>query len=132
MKSLRMPMIEFESVALPEARRVLLGPAPAAVPIDWTSRRAVREDDLLRPSAAQWLDALPADVAPRRLALLHPRIANRICDLWDKPLPCASLLSDLLIVRRHSRKGFPLDVAMEIASVAAYYAKLHPPGRPWV
>jgi hypothetical protein len=125
-------MIEFESVPLPVARRVLVGSAPAAAPGDWTSRRAVRKDELLLPSAAQWLDALPADVAPRKLALLHPRIANRICDLWDKPLPCASLLADLLIVRRHSRKGFPLDVAMEIASIAAYYEKLHPPGRPWL
>lgn len=125
-------MIEFERVPLPVARRVHVGPPPAAAPRDWTSRRAVRKDEVLLASAAQWLDALPADVAPRKLALLHPRIANWICDLWDKPLPCARLLADLLIARRNKRKGFPLDVAMEIASVGAYYAKLHPPGRPWV
>lgn len=130
--SLSMPMIEFESVPLPEARRALVGSPHAAVPRDWTSRRALRKVESLLPSAAQWLDALPADVTPRKLALLHPRIANRMCDLWDKPLPCASFLADLLIARRNSRKGFPLDVAMEIAGVGAYYAKLNPPGRPWV
>lgn len=127
-----MQPIEFEPVSTTEARRVLVGAPPRAeAEIDWSHRRATREDDSLRPSTRQWIDELPAKVQPHHLAERYARIANSICDLWNQPLLCARLLTELLITRRNSRKGFPPAVALEIGALGAHYGKLHPPGRAW-
>jgi hypothetical protein len=126
-----MKPIEFVSVTLAEARRELVGAPPKVTPSDWEKRRAARVEESLLPATAQWIDELPAEVQPLDLALKYARIANRICELWDDDIRCASYLSDLMIIRRATRQGFPPDVAMEIGALNVYYATLHPPRRAW-
>lgn len=126
-----MKPIEFVSVTVAEARRELVGAPPKITPSEWENRRAVQVKEALFPATAQWIDELPADVQPRALALKYARIANRMCELWSDDLRCAAYLSDLMLIRRASRRGFPPDVAREIGAINVYYATLHPPRRVW-
>ncbi len=127
-----MKPFEFEAVTVAEAKRVLDG-RPRAVAPDGSARRVTRDEkETLQASTMQWLDELPVNAQPLSLARSYPRIANRICGLWDKPVRCSSYLVDLLIVRRVNRQGFPLAIANEISELTAYYASLHPVERPWV
>ena len=45
--------------------------------------------------------------------------------LWDDQASCESFMDDLLTDKRGGRKGFPLDVAQEIASLRDYHFRLH-------
>ncbi len=124
--------IAFEKVSVADAKRVLDGAPRTPVTANMSSRRGIRKDDSLRTSTGQWIVALPAEVQPRELALRYARIANAICSLWGHPDRCARYLADLLISRRGNRRGFPGEVAAEIANLATHYEALHPRGRPWV
>jgi hypothetical protein len=127
-----MKPIAYEHVTMAEAKYIHDGSPPKVTQEDWTKRRAgpdVRES--IREETSAWMRELPAEVRPAHLAERYPRIANKICALWMQPLRCAAYLSDLLIARRVSRKGFPAEVAMELGSLSIHYELLNPIGRPW-
>ena len=65
----------------------------------------------------------------RSLALRYARLANRLCKVWNEPLKCERLLDDLMMDRRGGRKGFPLQVANELATLLDYYFRLHHHGK---
>jgi len=127
-----MKPIAFERVSLADAKRVHDGPPPRKWNVDWAGRRAAANDpQALDAATRDWIDALPAALQPQRLAVGFLRITTRIAQLWNQPARCSAYLSDLMIVRRASRRGFPGDVAREIGNLAVHYETLHPAGRGW-
>ncbi len=125
---------EFEKVSLADARKALdeTGPAAYAVkkqPENWEDRRTPAVTETLRDTTAEWLAELPEAVRPRQLALRYARLANRLCDLWKDAAKCARLLDELMTDRRGGRKGFPLQVASELATLRVFYFRLHHAGK---
>jgi len=75
------------------------------------------------------LPELPEAVRPRQLALRYARLANRICEAWKEPHKCEKLLDELMMDRRGGRKGFPLQVANELATLRDHFYRLHHHGK---
>ena len=121
---------EFEKVSLDDARQVL---DDAVKPVYSTSRPAVSWEARRKPAAAeslrtatlQWILKLPPHVQPRHLQVRYPRIANRMAADWGSIVACETFLESLLTDKRGGRKGFPLNVAQEIATLRDYYFRLH-------
>jgi hypothetical protein len=129
--------LEFEKVSLSDARKALdeTGPAAYAVakkPVNWAEKRSETSDETLSDQANAWMAALPQAVRPRQLALRYARLANRLAELWDDPIKCGRLLDDLMTDRRGGRKGFPLAIASELATLHEHYYRQHHDGKsPW-
>jgi hypothetical protein len=124
---------EFEKVSFAEAKRVHEGAPRKVADPAWTSRRLNAElCETIRQETVGWMRGLPDGARPAHLAEHFPRIANRICALWEDPVRCAPYLSDLLLIRRPAREGFPMAVANDIGNLTLYYTQLHPVGRPWL
>lgn len=127
--------LEFEKVSLSDARKALdeTGPAANALPRKeehWEEqRKEPSTSEPLGDAANAWMSELPEAVRPRQLALRYARLVNRLCKVWDEPARCERLLDDLMIDRRGGRKGFPLVVANELATLRDHYDKLHPHGK---
>jgi hypothetical protein len=77
----------------------------------------------LSEQAESWLLALPEAVRPTKLAASYPRVVNRLCQTWRRPVEMDRYFEDLLTDRRGGRQGFPFSVAQEIASLSDYYRK---------
>jgi hypothetical protein len=121
---------EFEKVSLDDARKALDDTVKPVVDrtrpaTDWGKQRRPAGAETLRTATLQWILKLPPHVQPRHLQLRYPRIANRIAATWDHVEPCETYLESLLSDKRGGRKGFPLSVAQELASLREYYFRLH-------
>ncbi len=124
--------IPYMVTSVVEAKRELDGPPAEVKVIDWSRRRAPAVPTAsIESTTGTWITALPAKVQPHELARHYPRIANRICALWDEPIPCTQYLKELMIVRRAKRQGFPGNIAGEIGALTLHYQMLHPVGRVW-
>jgi hypothetical protein len=95
---------------------------PAA---NWAGKRKPAAAETLRTATIQWILKLPPHVQPRHLQVKYPRIANRMAALWDDQTSCESFMDELLTDKRGGRKGFPLEVAQEIASLRDFHFRLH-------
>lgn len=121
---------EFEKVDVADARQVLedsVKPAalrgrPAA---NWDAKRNAGAAESMRTGTIQWILKLPAHVQPRFLQVKYPRVANRMAALWDDKEACERYFEDLLTDKRGGRKGFPLNVAQEIATLRDFHFRLH-------
>ena len=127
---------EFEKVDLNDARKALEDSVKPAVTIEkhkggWEGKRKTAPAESLRTATIQWILRLPPHIQPRHLQVKYPRVANRIAALWPEPTSCESYLDDLLTDKRGGRKGFPLNVAQEVASIRDYYFRLHHSGTAW-
>ena len=127
---------EFEKVDLKDARKALeeaLTPAVAVTKTatNWEGKRKAGQAESLRTATIQWILKLPPHIQPRHLQVKYPRVANRIAALWSEEAGCESYLDDLLTDKRGGRKGFPLNVAQEVASIRDYYFRLHHKGTAW-
>lgn len=113
-----MDFIPFERVSLQEAKAVLDGDsAPPRIERNWTHARdasSAKNSDLTE-QAWKWLDGLPQELQPGGLVQRFPRITNKLAELWRRPGNCEKYLDALILDHRGSRKGFPPDVAREIA-----------------
>jgi hypothetical protein len=78
-------------------------------------------DRVLLPAASNWLLGLPAAVSPRETAQSYPRIVNRLARYWDSPPMIESIFDDLLVDRRHGRRGFPARIQAELRVLYAHY-----------
>lgn len=129
--------LEFEKVSLSDARKALEETGPAAYaapkkPENWEEKRSASLDEPLSDAASAWMTELPDAVRPRQLALRYARLANRIAELWEDPARCGRLLDELMTDRRGGRKGFPLAIASELATLHEHYYRLHHGGKsPW-
>ena len=126
--------LEFEKVSFTDARKALedTGPAAHAAPMkveNSEEKRSETASETLTDETTVWMSEMPESVQPRQLALRYARLANRLCKVWTEPLKCERLLDDLMMDRRGGRKGFPLHVANELATLRDHYFRLHHHGR---
>ena len=80
-----------------------------------------RPPETLSERTLKWLAKLPEDVQPKATAEQYPRLVNRIAGLWNHPEDFMDYINELLMDSRGDREGFPLSVAMELATVKDYY-----------
>jgi hypothetical protein len=122
-----MDPIPFEKVTVEEAKAKLKADTPAPPPSQsedrWKLQRQAQdvETQELSDSAFVWLAQFKKGARPDALARRYPRIANKLADLWKRPLQCERYLDELLLDHRGNRQGFPPDVATEIAALKVYF-----------
>lgn len=127
-----MDQFAFVKVSLEDAKAALddtavqvnLRPAPEK---DWRLTRHPGGHHLaeLGEKTFKWLATLPKEVRPRILGVAYPRIANRLAEIWARPLQCERFLDELMMDMRGNRKGFPRDVAAEIAALKVYFISIN-------
>jgi hypothetical protein len=117
-----MDPIPFERASISEAKAVIdqgqgkrvdVAPPPE---VDWAAKRTAGQDTdkKLSPACIAWLTKLPRELRPMQLAVQFPRIANNMALVWPRIGPCTALFDELLIVKRGTRKGFPMKVLSEL------------------
>ena len=77
--------------------------------------------NLLLPVGRKWLDELPPDVRPVRLAERYPRLVNLIALDWNTPAALGKLMDDLLTDHRGDRQGFAVEILRELNALRAHY-----------
>ena len=77
-------------------------------------------DKTLSSFAVKWVEGLPDVLWPQHLCALFPRIANRLALCWADAALSERFVERLLVDERGERKGFPLEVAGELARLHAY------------
>lgn len=124
-----MDSIPYETVSLEEAKASVHGPiakVETAPPPkkNWTpSRLPTHNADDLAAATFKWLATLPKEARPNALALKFPRIANRLAEIWKRPLQCERYMDDLITDGRGDRQGFPTDVVADLAALKKYFMK---------
>lgn len=93
--------------------------------LDWSALRKADPANRLLPASREWLETLPSEVRPASLAAKYPRIANILAVEWANPPVCRDYLTALLVDRRGSRKGFPVETHRELSALRDYYFTLH-------
>jgi len=96
---------------------------------DFSKRRhQPGKDDLELSAAGQaLLVQVEESVRPKVLAAVFPRIVNRVAKLWKMPREMDRYFDELLTDTRGTRKGFPLNILMELTTLKDYYqAKVFP------
>ena len=84
-------------------------------------------DEKLNSSAEGWLMNLPEDVRPTVVVEKYPRIVNRMAELWRRPDVFMEYVDGLLVDQRGGRAGFPMSVALELATIKDHYEMVvHP------
>ena len=127
-----MKPLEFKTVSVEEARRMLEGEPAKPGASKLTDKRTRTPEEPLLDVTRTWLASLPQDVRPMELARQYPRIANRLRHVWKQVARCEQYLDALLVDGRGTRKGFPPKIAQELEALREYYALLYPTGRsPW-
>src|SRR5256885_12743254 len=100
-----------------------------AAPVDYSKRRHQPEkDDLeLSPAGEALLAYIEESARPKEVAAAFPRILNRMAKLWKMPREMDRYFEELLADTRGNRKGFPLNILMELSTPRDYYkAKAFP------
>ena len=125
-----MDHIPFVKVSVEEAKEALqadviknkVTPAPK---MNWNPNRLPPTSNSRELAAGtfKWMATLPAQRRPYALARQHPRIANRLAEIWKRPLQCERYLDDLMLDLRGDRAGFPPDVAAEIAALKVHFLR---------
>src|SRR5713226_3512341 len=101
----------------------------AMTQVDYSKRRHQPEKDDLELNAAgrALLASIEEPARPKELAASFPRIVNRMAKLWKMPREMDRYFEDLLTDTRGKRKGFPLNILMELSTLKDYYqAKVFP------
>jgi hypothetical protein len=125
--------LPFEKVSVEEAKKALeVGVAPLKVEErDWRWARKWTPPETLRDSTAKWLLKFAPEYRPIDLPHAYPRIANRLCELWQDPESCERYFAELLNDRRGKRQGFPDGVLADLKMLHQLYAKAHSASGPW-
>jgi hypothetical protein len=95
----------------------------ATTQVDYSKRRHQPEkDDLELSAAAQVLLAsIEESARPKQLPAVFPRIVNRMAKLWKMPREMDRYLDELLTDSRGNRKGFALNILMDLSTLKDYY-----------
>lgn len=117
--------LPFEKVSPAEAKAAtdleLDAPKPPAR--HFPPQREGREPQ--RPDVKElfpWIQQLPPDVRPKALIVQYARIANKLAKLWKQPVACEKYFNELMLDERGDRKGFPPEVALELAALQGYFS----------
>ena len=90
-------------------------------------RKKPATEERLTAAAEGWLENLPDDIRPTMVPEKYPRIANRMASLWKHPDEFIEYMSGLLVDNRGDREGFPMTVALELATIKDHYEmEVHP------
>ena len=94
----------------------------------WAALRTSQpgDDDLLGAAAQAWLEHLPEHAQPRRLAQRHPRVVNRLADVWADSRAAADAIDALMIDERGGRTGFSPAIRAELMRLQYLQRKLAP------
>lgn len=116
---------EFQSEALVWASR-RQGPRPPPPDPEREAaerrRRSPAEPaKFLLPATRAWVAGLPPAVKPAALLREYGRIANLLALAWPDAAQTYRYLHDLLVDRRGSRTGFPVEVQREIETLYRFY-----------
>ena len=84
-------------------------------------RRGAGTPEPIAAQTVRWLASLPEDIRPQQLPESFTHVANKLGHVWEQPETCLAYFDDLLLDRRGGRRGFPLDVAMELAGLKNHY-----------
>ena len=85
------------------------------------------KDEKLTAAAEGWMANLPDDVRPTVVSEKYPRIVNRMAQLWKHPDEFMEYVGELLVDQRGGRAGFPMSVALELATIKDHYEMVvHP------
>ena len=103
---------------------------PRAPEQDWSARRKANPAEFLFPATVRWMESLPSEFQPKTIGKAFPRIANMLAALWTRPDAFTSYLDDLLIDKRGSRQGFPIDALTELHALRGYCSVSRPGGSP--
>ena len=95
----------------------------AATQVDYSKRRHQPERDDLELSAAgqALLASIEESARPKELAAAFPRIVNHMAKLWKMPREMDRYFGELLTDTRGKRKGFSLNILMELSTLNDYY-----------
>ena len=106
-----------QAAPTPKAERVALSAARETG--DWTRVRtpANPRDEKPTDVTLAWAASLPLRARPKALLAKYARVANRLALCWSDPALSEVLLDDLLVDKRGNRKGFPIDVVVEIKAL---------------
>ena len=99
-----------------------------ATQVDYTKRRHQPEKDDLQLSAPgqALLASIEESARPKELAAAFPRIVNHMAKLWKMPREMDRYFGELLTDTRGKRKGFSLNILMELSTLNDYYkTKMH-------
>lgn len=123
-----MDHIPFAKISIEEARAALQndgmpGRVLPQIATRWETRRKPQHAAVqdLATHTFKWLATLPKESRPTALSMKFPRIANRLAEVWKRPLQCERYLDELMIDRRGGRQGFPSDVAADIARLKLHF-----------
>ena len=95
----------------------------ATTQVDYSKRRHQPEKDDLELSAAgqALLASIEETARPKELAAAFPRIVNHMAKLWKMPREMDRYFEELLTDTRGKRKGFSLNILMELSTLNDYY-----------
>ncbi len=124
-----MDPIPYEQVSLEEANASVPGQptkirasSPPRTSLAVCRQPAHNNNDLAA-NTFKWIAMLPREARPNALAIKFPRIANRLAEVWNRPLDCERYLDDLITDYRGDRQGFPLDVASDLTTLKKHFLK---------
>jgi hypothetical protein len=94
-----------------------------ATQVDYSKRRHQPEKDDVELSAAgqALLASIEESARPKELAAAFPRIVNHMAKLWKMPREMDRYFGELLTDTRGKRKGFSLNILMELSTLNDYY-----------
>ncbi len=116
--------IPFEKISVEEAKTCtrMERDTPQGFGKNWDAYRGAMAQP--RPNIKEllpWVQQLPANVRPRQLVIQYPRIANKLVELWTKPILCDKYFSELMLDQRGTRQGFPPEIALELAALQQHF-----------
>lgn len=92
----------------------------------WDARRTSQpgDEEQLGEAAQAWLEQLPEHAQPRRLAARHPRVVNRLADVWADSRAAGDAIDMLTVDQRGGRSGFSPAIRAELMRLQYLQRKL--------
>ena len=86
-----------------------------------------QKEETLSAAAEGWLTNLPDDIRPKLVQEQYPRLVNKMASLWKHPDEFVQYMDELLVDKRGDRSGFPMTIALELATIKDHYEmNVHP------
>lgn len=73
--------------------------------------------ETLELATITWIKSLEETKRPVTLAEKFPRIANRLAAIWADQATTVTYLDELMFDDRGGRKGFPIAIGLELATL---------------
>ena len=92
-----------------------------------------KNTNVLSEYAKKWLEKLPPEAQPKETVEQYPRLVNRIATAWKHPEELMEYIDELLVNTRGDRAGFPMKIALELATLKDYYEmNVHPDSKAYL